>query len=142
MGYNQVKSLVGWIIILGHFALAGVAFATLRRYLSIGEIVDVLLVMSPITLAYVVSVIRHFLAAPFEKSRGRKVNGNFVGVAVFIPLALIVLIGAFFFLYGHDVVANVSQLQRWVAGVEAVLGATVGMVVAELFPTANSPEGA
>lgn len=140
MGYNQVKSWVGWIIIIGHFALGILAFFTLRRYMSIDEVVDVLLVMSPITLAYVFSVVRHFLGSPFDKSRGRRVNANFIGIALLVPLTLIFFIGAFFMFYGGEFVSSVSQLQRWVAGVEAMLGATVGMVVAELFPTAATKE--
>jgi hypothetical protein len=135
MGYNQIKSWVGWIIIIGHLLLAVIAFARLRAYLTVDEIVGVLGVMSPITLAYMMAVVRHWMGTPFDRSLGKRVNKNFAGVVVLLPTVLIVAIGAFFFLYGGDVIANPSQLQRWVTGVEALLGSVVGFIVADLFPT-------
>ncbi len=141
MGYNQIKSYVGWIIIIGHLLLAVIAFVRLRAYLTVDEIVGVLGVMAPITLAYVASVVRHWMGTPFDRSPGKRVNKNFAGVVLLFPTVLIAGVGAFFFLYGGDVFANAAQLQRWVTGVEAVLGGLVGFIVADLFPTQKSEAG-
>lgn len=139
MGYNYVKSATGWIIILGHLGLAALAMVVLKQYLEGSQIVDVLLVLSPITLAYFTAVVTGFLRGRYETGPGPKVNFNFAGVAILIPVALIVFLVFVILNYPGGIAADVSQLQRWIAGAEAILGTTVGLIVNDLFPARQDP---
>ena len=133
MGYNQVKVIVGWIIIIGHVGLAVLAGILLTPVLEKGQIFDVLLVLSPITLAYFTSVISNVIRTPYQRSKGRLVSRNFLAVAVFVPSALVVFVGVLIATY-PNIAGDVSGLQRGIAAVEALLGTAVGMLVSELFP--------
>jgi hypothetical protein len=137
MGYNHVKTVTGWIIILGHLGLAVTAVIVLGPYLNGSQLVDVLLVLSPITLAYFTAVVTGFIRGKFDKGPGRAVNYNFAGVAILIPIVLTLFVAYVLLSYPNGIASDVSTLQRWIAGVEAVLGTTVGLVVNDLFPTTD-----
>jgi len=140
---NQVKSLCGWIIIIGHLFSAGLVMAYLDRYMNVTQRIQVLLTLLPLTAAYFMSVVRNFVASQFDRSPGRRVNWNFAVLSLVSPLALIVFIDYLILTYPSNIVGNVQELQSWTAGVELVIGTALGLVVADLFPTTteegNSP---
>lgn len=134
MSYNNIKTIAGWIIIIGHLGLAVLALIVLNPYLEGAQIVDVLLVLSPITLAYFTSVVTNFVANPAVQGPGEPVNRNFAAVVILLPSFLVLFLAYLILRYPSDMAGDVSTLQRWIAGIEALLGTTVGLVVTELFP--------
>jgi hypothetical protein len=135
MPRNQLKSIVAWIIILGHLGL--IVTLLTNEILSVDQKIKVLLALAPIATAYFVAVVKNIIGAQKVFAPGPMVNVNFVAISILLPSIFILFI--FYLIKGYptQLADDSDLLQRWIAGLEVGLGGTVGLVVDDLFPRAS-----
>jgi hypothetical protein len=125
MGRNYVKTLTGWIILLGHLGIIVLILLYLDRYLDAKQKMQVILTLSPVTAAYFVSVVRGFISGQLDFGPGDLVNFNFVGIAILIPSALILFIVYLILRYPSSIAGTSllcrlgPRLPRWLLGVRS-----------------------
>ena len=134
MKLNQVKSIVGWIIVLGHLSLGAVVFLAKDDVFTPDQKTSVLLVLAPVFSIYFVSVVRGFIASGADVSDGPYVNWNFVGITILLPAVQLIAVMYLILKYPSGIAADTDTLQRWLSGLEVFLGGSVGLVVENLFP--------
>jgi hypothetical protein len=139
MGKRTLQTIVGWMIVVGHFGLALFIVVgkddTWTRDIKQGAI----LTLSPVTVTYLVAVVKSWIDGQHRTGKGQFVNVNYSLICIVIPGLLI----AFLFYTVHSFPAydftKPEQLQQWLAAAEVVFGATVGFVMSDLFqPHRNS----
>src|SRR4051794_11077879 len=116
MGKRTIQTIVGWVIVLGHFSLAGMIVTmkddTWTRDLKQSAI----LTISPVTVAYVVAVVKAWIDGQRVMGSGDPVNWNYAAISIIIPTLLL----AFLFYTVHAFPASdftkPEQLQQWLAG--------------------------
>jgi predicted benzoate:H+ symporter BenE len=140
MRENTVRTLVGWIIILGHLALIGIVLIVLPGKLEQAQIATVLLTLGPVATAYFAAVVKTFIRTGKSFAAGRPVNMNYAVVAILIPSVFLVALASMIFAYPSNLAGDVQSLQQWIAGLETALGGTVGFIVAEIFPDTKDVE--
>jgi hypothetical protein len=131
---NQIKSIVGWIIVLGHFLVGFVVLIGKDAVLDADQKISVLLVLAPVFSIYFVSVVRGFIASAEDMTSGPIVNLNFAAIALLLPLAQFFAVLYLTISYPSSIVPNIDDLQKWLSALEVFLGGTVGLVVDNLFP--------
>ena len=93
MKENHVRTLVGWIIILGHLGLIGIVLIALPSVLDRSKIVTLLLTLGPVATAYFAAVVKTFIRSGKSFAAGRPVNMNYAVVAILIPTLFLVALG-------------------------------------------------
>lgn len=133
MGKRTVQTLVGWLIVFGHFALAA--------YIIIGkddtwtrEIKEsAILTISPVTVTYVASVVKAWIEGQRQVGGGEFVNYNYAVVSFLIPCVLFLVLGYTIYEFPAEEFSKPEQLQQWLAASEVIFGGTVGFVISDLF---------
>jgi hypothetical protein len=138
MHRNHLRTIVGWLMIVGHLGLIVLILLHLDKYLDAKQKMQVILTLSPVTAAYFVSVVKSFVVDQEIFEPGRPVNLNFVGVAIVLPGCLIGFLYYLVLRYPDTIASDVNSLQTWTAAAEVALGGTVGFVVDDLFPKSKS----
>ncbi len=136
MGRNVVKSIVGWIIIIGHLSVAIMILIFKDNVFSGDQKLSILLIISPVFSIYFVAVVRSFLSTAYETGPGRKVNANFATICILLPLVQISFVHYIILTYPDVIAGDVDSLQRWLAGLEIFLGGSLGLIADDLFPKA------
>src|ERR1700752_1340298 len=128
MKENHVRTLVGWIIILGHLGLIGIVLVVLPSVLDRPKIVTLLLTLGPVATAYFAAVVKTFIRSGKSFAAGRPVNMNYAVVGTLIPTLFLGALGWMILSYPSDLAGDVESLQQWIAGLETALGGTVGFI--------------
>jgi hypothetical protein len=133
LGKRTLQTIVGWLMVLGHFGLAVFIIAgmddTWTRDIKQGAI----LTISPVTVTYVVAVVKAWIEGQHRTGKGEYVNLNYALVSMLIPALLLAFL--FYTIYsfpGADF-TKPEQLQQWLAASEVVFGATTGFIMSDLF---------
>ena len=129
---EATKSIVGWLIVVGHFAL--VVCVLTQGEMSPDQRVKIMLTLGPIATAYFVSVVKNFIANPGPVQGTSPVNANFFSICLMLPAAFMGFIAYLIIQYPSSIADNSDSLQQWIAAIEIALGGTVGLVVDDLFP--------
>lgn len=133
MGKRTVQTIVGWIMVLGHFALATFIIvdkdATWTRDLKQSAI----LTISPVTITYVVAVVKSWIDGQRRVGRGGFVNLNYALISIFIPTLLIGFLFYTVYAFPAAEFTRPEQLQQWLAAAEVGFGGTVGFIISDLF---------
>jgi hypothetical protein len=140
MGKRTLQTVVGWLMVLGHFALAIFIVVGKDDTWTRDIKQSAILTISPVTVTYVVAVVKSWIEGQHRTGRGEFVNLNYSLVCILIPALLI----AFLFYTVHAFPApdftKPEQLQQWLAASEVVFGATVGFIMSDLFQAHSKPE--
>jgi len=139
MRENTVRTLVGWIIIVGHLFLVGIVIFWTSTALKPGERITILLTLGPVATAYFAAVVKSFMSTRLQFSKGRRVNLNYSIVAVLIPGIFMISLAWMLISFPDGIITDSEVLQQWIAGLETALGGTVGFIIAEIFPAADRP---
>jgi hypothetical protein len=133
MGKRIVQTIVGWMLVLGHFALA--------IYIIVGKDdtwtrdikQSAILTISPVTITYVVAIVKAWIDGQRQTGVGDFVNLNYALICVFIPAVLLAVLFYTVYSFPANDFAKPEQLQQWLAGSEVIFGGTVGFVMTDLF---------
>jgi hypothetical protein len=140
MGKRTVQTVVGWILVLGHFALAGFIVigkdATWTRDIKQAAI----LTISPVTVTYVVAVTKSWIDGQRLTGSGEFVNLNYSIIYILIPVLLILFLFYTVYSFPSEDFTKPEQLQQWLAGAEVVFGGTVGLIMSDLFKPHSPPK--
>ena len=138
MRENTVRTLVGWIVIVGHLALVGIVIFWTSTALKPGERITILLTFGPVATAYFAAVVKSFMSTRLSFAKGRRVNMNYALVAVLIPGLFMACLAWMLISFPDGLITDAQVLQQWIAGLETALGGTVGFIIAEIFPAERS----
>lgn len=133
MGNRQVQTIVGWIMVLGHFGICAFIIGYKHDTWSAEVKQSALLALSPVTVAYVVAIVKAWVDGKHLVGAGRIVNMNFVLIAILLPSLLLIFL--FYTVYrfpGPDFVKP-EQLQQWLAAGEVAMGGAVAYIMTDLF---------
>lgn len=131
---NQVKSVVGWAILVGHATILAYVFLGKSDVWTFNQQWTVALTVAPVTAVYFSAVVKNFIQQGSAKELGGEVNLNYAGVSIVIPVSLFCLVLYVIQAYPSQQLDDVDTLQKVVAGAETMLGGVVGYVVDNLFP--------
>jgi hypothetical protein len=140
MRENTVRTLVGWIVIVGHLALVGIVIFWTSTALKPGERITILLTFGPVATAYFAAVVKSFMSTRLSFAKGRRVNMNYALVAVLIPGLFMACLAWMLISFPDGLITDAQVLQQWIAGLETALGGTVGFIIAEIFPAERSQQ--
>jgi hypothetical protein len=136
MGLNYVKSIVGWIIVLGHLSIGAVVLLAKDNVFNPSQKSAVLLVLAPVFSIYFVAVVRSFIAGRENSGPGTAVNYNYVAIVVLLPIVQLAAAHYLVISYPGAIATDTQALQQWLSALEVFLGGTVGLIVENLFPKA------
>ena len=139
MRENTVRTLLGWIIIVGHLALVGIVIFWTSTALRPNERITILLTFGPVATAYFAAVVKSFMSSRLSFARGRRVNMNYAITAVLVPGLFMLCLAWMLISFPDGLITDAEVLQQWIAGLETALGGTVGFIIAEIFPAAQAP---
>jgi hypothetical protein len=93
IGKRTVQTIVGWIIVGGHFSIILYILVGARDGWDANIKQSAILTMSPVTLTYLVAIVRAWIAGQSETGPGQPVNFNFAAITVLIPILLLLFLG-------------------------------------------------
>lgn len=134
MGKNQLKSVVGWLVIIGHLLVFLFIVIGKDSEWNLDRKINAILTLAPVFTAYVVSVVQSFIGEQCTFDRGPVVNINFIAVSILFPVTLFAIIGYTLYSFPSQEFDRPEQLQRWLSAIEVGFGGTVGLIVEDLFP--------
>jgi hypothetical protein len=133
MGKRTLQTIVGWMMVVGHFGLAIFIVVgmdeTWTRDIKQGAI----LTISPVTVTYVVAVVKSWIEGQHRTGKGEFVNINYSLICILIPALLIAFLFYTVYSFPAPDFTKPEQLQQWLAASEVVFGATVGFIMSDLF---------
>src|SRR5262245_28031734 len=133
MGKRTLQTIVGWIIVLGHFGLAIFIIVGMDETWTRDIKQSAILTISPVTVTYLVAVVKSWIEGQHRSGKGQFVNINYSLICILIPALLIL----FLFYTVHSFPApeftRPEQLQQWLAASEVAFGATVGFISSDFF---------
>src|SRR4051794_39721316 len=124
MRENTVRTLVGWIVIVGHLALVGIVIFWTSTALKPGERITILLTFGPVATAYFAAVVKSFMSTRLSFAKGRRVNMNYALVAVLIPGLFMACLAWMLISFPDGLITDAQVLQQWIGGLETALGGT------------------
>lgn len=138
IGKRTVQTIVGWIIVGGHFSIILYILVGARDGWDANIKQSAILTMSPVTLTYLVAIVRAWVAGQSETGPGQPVNFNFAAITVIIPVLLLLFLGYTIVSFPREGFVHSEELQKWIALTEVMFGGTVGFVIGDLFPSSPS----
>jgi hypothetical protein len=139
MGKRTLQTIVGWMMVVGHFALAIFIVvgmdATWTRDIKQAAI----LTISPVTVTYVVAVVKTWIEGQRLFGPGETVNINYALISILIPGLLIAFVFYTVYTFPAPEFTKTEQLQQWLAGAEVAFGGTVGFIMSDLFRAQTGP---
>jgi|GEM_PF-2765588 len=133
MGKRTVQTAVGWMLVLGHFALAFYIIVIKDATWTKDIKQNAILTVSPVTVTYVVAVVRTWIEGQRQVGSGESVNLNYALICLLIPGSLLAFLFYTIYSFPADDFTKTEQLQQWLAAAEVVFGGTVGFVMSDLF---------
>lgn len=117
----------------GHIICGIVVLFYLDEYLDSDQRIQVLSVLMPITAAYIISIIKDFIANKTNFDGGVTINYNYAYLSILASVLIILFNFLLLLKYPSEMVPDVPTLQKWLSWSETGLGATFGLVLKDLF---------
>lgn len=138
VGRNHVKTVVGWMIVIGHASILLYIFLGKSDVWDVERQISAALTVAPVSAVYFASVVKSFILGGAETGPGESVNINFALVSFLVPFGL--LVGVFYIVHAfpNQEFSKPERLQQALAGLEVCLGGVVGFVIDNLFPRGPS----
>jgi len=135
IGKNQVKTIVGWTIVIGHLGILIYIFLGKSGTWDIDRKMSAALTIAPVFTAYFVAVVKNFIARGEEFGPGPMVNFNYAAISFIVPICLLAGVIYVIYTFPSEQFSEPERLQQVLAGLEVCLGGVVGLVVDNLFPS-------
>jgi hypothetical protein len=139
MGKRQLQTIVGWLMVLGHFGLAIFIIVGMDETWTRDIKQSAILTISPVTVTYVVAVVKSWIEGQHRTGKGEYVNVNYALICILIPALLILFLFYTIYSFPGTDFTKPEQLQQWLAASEVVFGATVGFIMSDLFQSHSKP---
>lgn len=134
MGKNRLKTIVGWLIVIGHLIVFSYIIIGKDASWNLDRKITAILTLAPVFAAYFVSVVQSFISDQSNFDPGQNINANFIGVSILLPLVLFAVVGYTLYSFPSQEFDKPEQLQRWLSAIEIGFGGTVGLIIEDLFP--------
>jgi hypothetical protein len=130
---SAVRALSSWTLLLSHLVAIFLAPFLL---IDFSDAIDVILIMCPLTGAFVLIVVQHYAEA-FEVDRGPEVllDPNAAALTVFLCVVLGIAVIGVQFLYWTGRIPDIDTLKRSVGMISTVIGGYTAILIKRLFAT-------
>jgi hypothetical protein len=142
MRFNNLKTLVGILLVCAHFGAMFYVLLLGVQYFTFDQALDIILLLARLFSAFTLAIVTDFVQHRHSRARGPLVNGAFVFVALFFPLLYTVAIFGLISAWPFGWIAKMDQLRRGVAACETLIGAALGIVMGALFDVKTAPGSA
>jgi hypothetical protein len=125
--------LSSWILLISHL---GSIFLAPFLLIDFSDAMDVILIMCPLTGAFVLIVVQHYAEA-FEADRGPQalVDPNAALITVFLCVVLGLSVIGVQVLYWSGRIPDIDTLKRSVGMIDTVIGGYTAILIKRLFAT-------
>lgn len=130
---TTVRALSSWILLVSHLVSI---FAAPFLLIDFSDAMDVILIMCPLTGAFVLIVVQHYAEA-FEADRGTDalLDPNAAALTVFLCVVLGVAVIGVQVLYWSGRIPDIDTLKRSVGIIDTVIGGYTAILIKRLFAT-------
>jgi len=135
---TTVRALASWTLLLSHLVAIFLAPFLL---IDFSDAIDVILIMCPLTGAFVLIVVQHYAEA-FEVDRGPDVllDPNAAALTVFLCVVLGIAVIGVQLLYWTGRIPDIDTLKRSVGMISTVIGGYTAILIKRLFTTPHRPK--
>jgi hypothetical protein len=128
---GTVRAAVSWIVLVSHLTAI---FSAPFLIIDFSDAMDVILILCPLTGAFVLIVVQHYAQA-FEISTDRPVllDVNAALMTIFLCVVLAVAIVGVQYLYWMGRIPDIEMLKRAVGVVDTVIGGYTAILIKSLF---------
>ena len=138
MKQSTVRSLLAALLIGGHVAAIFLMFFRLGRYFETEEIVQVILIFTPLTGFYATAVVKYYAEIAEHPANQATLDFTLCSISIFLCVSFVFAIFYAILDFPEGVIKTKDGLKSTVAGIETALGVLLGIVVTKLFPAAGS----
>jgi hypothetical protein len=134
MRVNVVRNTLAACLILGHIGAIFLLFFRLGKFFETEEIVQIILMLSPLTGFYATAVVKFYSENAELPAESTKINAMFGIICFTLCLAFQFAIFYAIFDFPFGTIRSKDGLRAVFSGIETALGVLLGIVVTKLFP--------
>ena len=131
---STVRASVAWILLLSHLIAI---FSAPFLIIDFSDALDVILIMCPLTGAFVLIVVQHYAEA-FESVNDKSalINTNAALMTIFLCGVLAAAIVGVQYMYWTGRIPSIEMLKRSVGVIDTVIGGYAAILIKRLFGAA------
>jgi len=133
MTQQQVRSLVGLLLVLGQMLLILYILLCLKDLFLPDQVFELISLITPLFSAYLVIVTKAFLTEHRNVSQ-KKVGFNYIFISLFYPVIFISMLFISIKLYDNQTIESFVFLKKIIGVIETSFGVYLGLVLDKLFP--------
>jgi hypothetical protein len=134
MNIGLVRNGLAACLILGHIGAVFLLFFRLGSYFETDELVQIILMLSPLTGLYATAVVTFYSATAEAPPEVKKINAMFGVISFILCLAFLIAIFYAIFDFPFGVIKSKEAFKTVLTGIQTALGVLLGIVVTKLFP--------
>ena len=126
-------------LVLGHIGAIFLLFIRLGHYFDLNEVVQVILILSPLTGLFATAVVKFYSDTADLPPSTIVVNPMFGLICFTLCIAFLLAIFYVIFDFPFGIIRGKEEFKTAIAGIQTALGVLLGVVVTKLFPASSSP---
>ena len=136
MSRDSIKTLGGWIVVLGHLIV--LSWTSLSGNLAPEQKRAIAWTLTPVLTIYFVALVKWISSDPESNEARTATDFTIVLTSILVPSILMLTALCLIVSYPSGVADNSDALQQWIAMLEVAMALTVGLVVDDLVPVTRS----
>lgn len=134
MTKEQVRSIVGVILVLGQASVIGYVLFKIKDLFMPAEAFEVISLIAPLFSVYVISVTKNFVSKQPKRTKD-SAGFNYTFINLFYPLVFVTGLLLTIKLYDTQVIASFFDLKKSIGIIETSFGIYLGIVIDSIFPS-------
>jgi len=128
---STVRAIVGWILLLSHLVAI---FSAPFFLISFNDAMDLILILCPLTGAFVLIIVQHYAEAIATANPPRiMLNKNAAIMTIFLCVALSIAVIGVQYMYWAGKIPAIEDLKRAVGIIDTVIGGYTAILIKKLF---------
>lgn len=138
MKQSVIRNLLAALLVGGHIAAIFLTFFRLGRYFEIEEVVQVIMLLTPLTGFYATAVVKYYADNAEAPPSEVKLDLMFCLISAFLCISFLFAIFFAILDFPEGVIRTKEAFKTTISGIETALGVLLGIVVTKLFPAKSA----
>jgi ABC-type antimicrobial peptide transport system permease subunit len=134
IGVGIVRNTLAGLLLAGHIGAIFLLFFRLGSYFETDEVVQIILMLSPLTGLYATAVVKFYSENADLPPTDLKINAMFAAICLFLCLAFLFAIFYTIYDFPFGTIRTKESFKTVISAIETALGVLLGIVVTKLFP--------
>jgi hypothetical protein len=134
IGVSVVRNVLAILLLLGHIVAIFLLFFRLGNYFETDEVVQIILMLSPLTGLYATAVVKFYSENAELPPTDSKISSMFAAICFILCTAFLFAIFYSIFDFPFGTIKTKESFKTIISAIETALGVLLGIVVTKLFP--------